>query len=499
MRYKSKLIRGQILGGRYLVSGIIGSGGSSHVHLAEDLRLAGKRWAIKECVAEDLYGNVQAEAELLIALDHQRLPRVADFFPPDEDGYSYLVMDYIEGLTLDRYMDSVGGKIQGDTLLLFARQLLEVLQYLHEHRPPIVYRDLKPMNIMLTPENGLMLIDFGIARRHRDGAGEDTVKLGTVGFAAPEQYGSGQSDHRSDLYGLGALLLYLATGGKSSGWSAGMERRLDGRVPEPLIPVLRRLLRPRPEDRYGSAGEVLWILEGMKAVRSTGTRKKEPAAEILPPSGKVSIVTMMGTASGIGTTHASLAAASLLGRYGKAAWVDYAPESPVYGRISALAEAAGRRTPSEGTGGPIEINGVHCWKRPEGGGLEELAGKYRYVVLDMGIGAYEGASAEFARGDIPLLLASGADWRMEETLMWLRRSGWRQDGGWKIVLPLAGRQAAELLKGTLGSREVYTLPYQPEPFAAGGSLESALRDLFAEILKKDSWRTKGSFLQRKKR
>ncbi|WP_025692399.1 serine/threonine-protein kinase, partial [Paenibacillus zanthoxyli] len=416
MRYKSKLKPGQILGGRYAIAGIIGSGGSSHVHLSEDLRLHGKRWAVKECVAENQdYGNVQAEAELLISLDHGRLPRVADFFPPDEDGYSYLVMDYIEGVTLSRYMDSLGAKIPGEILLLFAKQLLEVLQYLHEHRPPIVYRDLKPSNIMLSPEKGLMLIDFGIARRHRGGAGEDTVKLGTVGFAAPEQYGSGESDHRSDLYGLGALLLYLATGGKYSEWAAGMERRLDGRAPEILIPVLRRLLRPRPEDRYGSAEEVLRVLEDVKAGSSAGIRQQVLTRTTLPAKSNSHIVTLMGTASGIGVTHTSLAAAHLLSRSGPVAWVDYAPDSPVYGRIRSLAAASGNSIPSEETAGPLEVNGIHCWRRPEDGSLKELAAHYRYIVLDMGSGGYEGAEAEFASGHIPLLLASGADWRMEET------------------------------------------------------------------------------------
>ncbi|QWU14026.1 serine/threonine protein kinase [Paenibacillus sophorae] len=498
MRYKSKLRPGQILDGRYAIAGIIGSGGSSHVHLGEDLRLPGKRWAVKECVTENQdYGNVQAEAELLISLDHRRLPRVVDFFPPDEDGYSYLVMDYIEGLTLSRYMDSVGGKIPGETLLLFAKQLLEVLQYLHGHRPPIVYRDLKPSNIMLAPEKGLMLIDFGIARRHRGGAEEDTVKLGTVGFAAPEQYGSGESDHRSDLYGLGALLLYLATGGKYSVWAAGMERRLEGRLPDMLVPVLRRLLRPRPDDRYGSAEEVLRILEGVKEGSSAGIRQQEFARTALPAQGKAQTVTLMGTASGIGTTHTSLAAARLLGRFGPVAWVDYAPESPVYGRIRSLAEASGRPIPSEETEGPLDVNGIHCWKRPEDGTLEELAARYRYIVLDIGSGEYEGAGAEFARGDIPLLLASGADWRMEETLQWLRRSGWGPGSGWKIGLPLAGVHAADLLRRTLGVREVYALPFQPDPLAVGGNLESELRSMLAGILEKGSRRKKGRFFQRK--
>ncbi|WP_313640914.1 serine/threonine-protein kinase, partial [Paenibacillus sp.] len=194
MHFETKLKIGQVIDDRYRITGQIGSGGMSLVYVANDLRLKGKRWAVKESLClDELHSDIQAEANMLITLDHPRLPRIVDFYLPDKEGYSYLIMDYIEGVSLSQLMKDNPGPMPSEFIIQIAKQLLEVFQYLHGHHPPIIYRDLKPSNIMLTLQKELMLIDFGIARSYRHGISEDTVKLGTVGFAAPEQYGRGQS------------------------------------------------------------------------------------------------------------------------------------------------------------------------------------------------------------------------------------------------------------------------------------------------------------------
>lgn len=138
----------------------------------------------------------------------------------------------------------------------FVLQLLDVLSYLHNLDPPVIYRDLKPSNIMITPEHEVRLIDFGIARSYKTHLAEDTVKLGTAGFAAPEQYGSGQTDARSDLYGLGALMLYLMTSGAYTEWIQGVESSIRSDVPRTYAPVVRRLLRYDVNERFQTANEV---------------------------------------------------------------------------------------------------------------------------------------------------------------------------------------------------------------------------------------------------
>lgn len=224
MVFPTRLQEGMIVEQRYRIERRIGSGGMSHVYLAHDLKLPGKQWAIKETISlPSKYREAAAEARMLTTLVHPFLPRIVDYIQSDPDGYTYLVMDYIDGDTLEHRFQIEPETVDGDFITRCGDQLLNVLEYLHQHNPPIVFRDMKPSNVMITAQGEIRLIDFGIARTFKPEESQDTVKLGTVGFAAPEQYGSGQTDHRSDLYGLGALLLYLSTAGKYSEWHSEVE------------------------------------------------------------------------------------------------------------------------------------------------------------------------------------------------------------------------------------------------------------------------------------
>jgi len=494
---ESKLTTGQILGGRYRIIRVIGSGGMSHVHLAEDLRLPGKRWAVKESVTEGLTAvSVQAEAELLISLSHSRLPRITDFYPPDEEGYSYLVMDYIEGITLAEFMAGKSGPVPVATLLQFAVQLLEVLHYLHGHNPPIVYRDMKPSNIMIKAQGELVLIDFGIARSYRNGRTEDTVKLGTVGFAAPEQYGSGQSGPESDLYGLGAILLYMATGGKYSQWRTGIDRDLRGMLPAGLITVIGRLLRHHPEERYPDAASVLHAIYGIEE-GNIGTGSSIGASAIGPVISRTNhtkTVAVMGVAHGLGTTHTSLAVCSCLSRHGKTAWVDLAPGSPTYNRLLNMFDPANEADAERNSGQPFWLNSVHYWKGSEGGSFLDLPIEdYEYVVLDMGVGRYEGALEQLASSNAALLIASGADWRLEETMLWIRRCGLPEQPRWRVCLPFAGHASVALLQGVLKGCQTAALPAQSNPFKVEGKLVQVLGEVVKEIITDKSGSKKGIF------
>src|SRR4029078_8002519 len=147
---------------------------------------------------------------------HAHLPRVSDRF--EEDGKHFLVMEYIHGQTLQAVIQQAGGRLWLDQALHFTDQLCDVLAYLHSQQPPIIYRDLKPTNVMIVPpeydsrQPQLVLIDFGIARFYRPGGNSDTAVYGTIGYAPPEQYGRGQTDARVDSYGLGVLLHHHLTG-----------------------------------------------------------------------------------------------------------------------------------------------------------------------------------------------------------------------------------------------------------------------------------------------
>jgi serine/threonine protein kinase len=208
-----------IVHGRFQVLDLIAQGGMGAVYRVADTRLRGKVWALKEMSEKGLgqeeretaIQQFQQEANMLAALRHLNLPQVIDVF--EEWGKHYLVMEYIEGQTLEKIVEGTGCPLPEPRVLAWAEQLCDVLAYLHAQNPPIIYRDLKPANVMEENQTRVLkLIDFGIARFHKTGKTRDTVAIGTPGYAPPEQYGKGQSDARSDVYALGVLLHHLLTG-----------------------------------------------------------------------------------------------------------------------------------------------------------------------------------------------------------------------------------------------------------------------------------------------
>ncbi len=159
---------------------------------------------------EEATETFHREAQLLRELNHPSLPRIYAHF--SEGGNWYLVMDFIQGETLEDYLARQGGRLPLKEVFALGIQLCKVLEYLHTRQPPVIFRDLKPANVMLTPDQRVYLIDFGIARHFTPGKQHDTIAFGSPGYAAPEQYGKAQTSPRSDLFSLGALLHQLLTG-----------------------------------------------------------------------------------------------------------------------------------------------------------------------------------------------------------------------------------------------------------------------------------------------
>ena len=207
-----------LLHSRYSIMRQIGTGGFGAVYQAKDTLFGNRFVAIKEMSQDGLNlreiaeatAAFEREAVILADLIHPNLPRIHDHFA--ENGRSYVVMDFIAGETLEDYQDKVVRQMQVEDVLEIGIQLCSVLDYLHTHQPPIIFRDLKPANIMHTADNHVYLIDFGIARHFQPGKAKDTIPLGSKGYAAPEQYGKAQTTPQSDVYGLGATLHELLTG-----------------------------------------------------------------------------------------------------------------------------------------------------------------------------------------------------------------------------------------------------------------------------------------------
>jgi WD40 repeat protein len=204
---------------RYRIVSLAGRGGMGAVYKASDIELGNRLVAVKEMSQRGLNGREQAdairgfkrEAHMLAGLQHPHLPRIYDHFL--ENGHWYLVMDFIPGETLETYLQRMPrGRLPLEEVLDYGIQLCAVLEYLHTRQPPIIFRDLKPTNIMRSTEGQLYLIDFGIARHFKPGQEKDTTAFGSPGYAAPEQYGQTQTTPRTDIYNLGAILHQMLTG-----------------------------------------------------------------------------------------------------------------------------------------------------------------------------------------------------------------------------------------------------------------------------------------------
>lgn len=207
---------------RYRILAQVGKGGFGAVYRAADTKLGDRVVALKEMSqsglstqeATEATGNFKREALLLAGLTQPNLPRIYDHF--FDAGHWYLVMDFIEGETLEDGLDKAGGKLPMEKVLATGIQLCNVLNYLHTRQPPVIFRDLKPANIMLAPDENIYLIDFGIARLFKPGQAKDTIAFGSPGYAAPEQYGKVQTTARADIYSLGATLHQMLTGNDPS-------------------------------------------------------------------------------------------------------------------------------------------------------------------------------------------------------------------------------------------------------------------------------------------
>ncbi|MGA8643728.1 protein kinase domain-containing protein [Candidatus Binatus sp.] len=206
---------GTVLQGRYKITRLLGGGGMGMVYLATDQRLANRPCAIKEMVDHfiDQAQRIEAneyfarEADTLAQLKHQAIPAITDRF--ELANRHYLVMEYVEGRNLEEELAVRGEPLPEGLVIDIARQLCDVLSYLHGLVPPIIYRDMKPSNVMLNSNGRVVLVDFGIARLFK--AARKGTMIGTLGFAPPEQY-QGLVDPRSDTYSLGATLHYVLTG-----------------------------------------------------------------------------------------------------------------------------------------------------------------------------------------------------------------------------------------------------------------------------------------------
>lgn len=271
---------GSLVDGKYKILNEVGHGGMSIVYLAMNEK-ANKQWAIKEVRKDGVKDfevvkqSLVAETDMLKKLSHPCLPDIVDVIE-DEDRF-LIVMDYIQGNSLSKALDEFGAQPQ-DEVIRWAKQLCDVLGYLHSQNPPIIYRDMKPANIMLKPDGNVALIDFGTAREFKEKNLADTTCLGTMGYAAPEQFGGmGQTDPRTDIYCLGATLYHLVTGMSpcEPPYEIRPIREINPALSGGLERIILKCTQPNPQNRYQNAAELMYALEHYDEIDDIFKRKQK--------------------------------------------------------------------------------------------------------------------------------------------------------------------------------------------------------------------------------
>ncbi len=279
---------------------------------------ANKIWAIKEVRKDGVQNyevvkqNLIVETELLKRFNHPNLPSIIDVI--DGDGTFLIVMDYIEGNSLSKALEN--GAQSQDDVIEWSKQLCDVLGYLHSRKPPIIYRDMKPANVMLKPDGKISLIDFGTAREFKSSSVEDTTCLGTQGYAAPEQYGGhGQTDARTDIYCLGATMYHLVTGHNPSVYPYEMRpiRQWNPALSSGLEKIILKCTQRNPDDRYQSCAELLYAIDHYRDLDIETERKQNVKWKLFITSLILTLVMTLGavgfsvaTASATSQTYASL-------------------------------------------------------------------------------------------------------------------------------------------------------------------------------------------------
>ncbi|HEX6817232.1 MAG TPA: protein kinase [Ktedonobacterales bacterium] len=286
---------GTLLARRYRVRAQLGEGGMGSVYQVEDLRRAGAVYAAKELLdepgasAEDLvaaHKRFSDEIALMRTLSHPALPSFVESFA--DGGRQYFVMEFIPGANLEERLARTRAPIAEADALRWTITVCDVLTYLHTHRPSIIVRDLKPGNIMVTPNGEARLIDLGIARTYKHGKLSNTENLGTMTYASPEHLGQTQTDARSDIYSLGATLFHLLTNHEPKPLETpapGSLRRIQPTISEATERAVIRAMQLDPSKRFQSAAQMRSALASALAPL---VPKQTPSTRVVLPAGAAS-------------------------------------------------------------------------------------------------------------------------------------------------------------------------------------------------------------------
>ncbi|MGI6049352.1 MAG: serine/threonine protein kinase [Acetivibrionales bacterium] len=468
---------GSVLFNKYSIVEALGRGGTSTVYLAENIILS-NYWAIKVLSKENAWLSAELdEIDMLKNLSHPMLPRIADM-AEDNDNY-YIIMDYIEGTNVSDLLNNTG-IIPQNTLVNWTLALLDVLDYLHKRNPPVIYRDLKPGNLIVDDSGRLRLVDFGSARFHNQEADDDTVYIGTRGYAAPEQYGAGQSDHRTDLYNLGMTLFHLATGTHPISIppeTMKTELKLSG-ITNAFASFILKLTQASPEDRFQSCSEAMAYLDEIQRHRGLYSRKTIKGSI---KSGKRRFKGIIGIGSilpSCGVTSFALSLGLYLSKNNIKSTLIELNSSGDFDRLRDVFDSMGwLRTQSK-----IKMEALNLVLYPNASEFGEISRKgIDATILDLGHINTENKLRELNRADIKLILCPGVPWKYKLVSEWLDKN--LITNSKELIFLVSNTQGLEklFLKKTVKGSPIINYPFNGNVISPNRSDLIQIDKIFKEI------------------
>ena len=424
---------------KYQILGLLGNGGSAKVYLAEHIKLKSLR-AIKFISKNHpLYDLQCKEASLLKNLKHSLIPIIYDI-EENEDG-SYIIEQYVEGETLKNII-SKQGPFREETIIQFGLQLCDLIQYLHSAQRPILYIDLKPENIILCGDT-LKLVDFGSAL-YLDEVTEQTGYLATKGYAAPELYRNNRIDGRCDVYGIGILLYYMATG-QSVIHDKVKAGHIDsyGNCSKRLKQVINQCLKYYPSQRFSSITKLNAKLSALKQIKQYKTKSSQTVT-----------IAIAGSQSRIGVTHLAFRICNYFIAQKKPSLYQ---EKNDNGCVWSMRSCYEEVTIQEGCyimeGIPM-IAHIQC-NQPN-------LSSYQVIIQDFGCLTIDNIS-EYLSAQVKLLILGAKDWELEDTEKAIHLTTEYKDVIY-LFNYLNGRQFQKMIK-SIDQVTCYRIPYEPDPFA----------------------------------
>lgn len=462
---------GKIINGKYKIVEKLGTGGSGEVYKAYHLNLQ-TPWALK--FISSMEDCAQNELEILRNLNHPAFPRLVDVIV--EEGQTVLIFDYYEGLTLQKVIEQYG-PVDEQRARNMAEQILDALSYLHGCSPePIIYRDLKPSNLMLLPDDSIRLIDFGTARLFKHENADDTVYLGTPGYAAPEQYGAAQTDVRTDIYNFGMTMFHLVTGKHPLQCSESQREQILGMagVSQQFASVMLRCVSANPQERYS------FIAEIKKDLKDDPCRL-EPAPAAM---GKNAVeISVSGVQSGTGVTHFCLLFGMWLKNRGfRTAVLEYGENRDAM----ALCRLVQKESHVE-KHGFFQIHGLSIYPSM---GKEKIDGfkrsEYDYILVDYGVHDAYVALME-RRSDVRLIFAPGADWKLGILGDFLRgNEGVADSQNTYLCFPFQNQKSIRIIQSYFRLSNLITIPCAINPWKLEPGEKQTLESIYEKLFQAGS-------------